>query len=174
MPGSRIGPLPRSTVLNRMGVRLISYDRPGYGNSERCKGRSVADAAHDVECIADFFDIDRFAVVGRSGGGPHALACAALLPQRVTRTAVLAGFAPPDAADLDWFAGMAPGNVAVFENAHLVEFYITGRAAEIRNDQDALMRGLEPAFVSTDRRVIEDRAMRKLIIDSGQEAVKNG
>ncbi len=90
-PGSRLGPHPRGTVLHRLGVRLIAFDRPGYGDSDRFQGRRVADAATDVLAIADAFGLDKFAVVGRSGGGPHALACAALLPDRLTKVAVLVG-----------------------------------------------------------------------------------
>lgn len=78
-------------------MRLISFDRPGYGGSERLPGRRVADVAADVAAIADAMGLDTFAVVGRSGGGPHSLACAALLPDRVTRVAVLVGLAPRDA-----------------------------------------------------------------------------
>src|SRR5262245_22879736 len=105
-PGSRNGPRPRSGVLYRLGVWLISYDRPGYGRSPRHAGRLVADAAADVETIANELSIDRFSVVGRSGGGPHALACAALLGDRVARAAVLVGLAPTDARGLAWFNGM--------------------------------------------------------------------
>ena len=81
-PGSRLGPHPRGAVLHRLGVQLIAFDRPGYGESDRREGRRVADAAADVLAIADAYGLDKFAVVGRSGGGPHALACAALLPDR--------------------------------------------------------------------------------------------
>ena len=88
-------------MLYRRGIRLITYDRPGYGRSTRHHGRSVADAARDIADIADALGIERFAVVGRSGGGPHALACAALLPERTARIAVLVGFAAPDAAHFD-------------------------------------------------------------------------
>src|SRR5580693_7584726 len=90
-PGSRLGPHPRSSVLHRLGVRLISFDRPGYGESDRMEGRKVADVAADVLAIADDLGLKTFSVVGRSGGGPHSLACAALLPERVTRAAVLVG-----------------------------------------------------------------------------------
>jgi pimeloyl-ACP methyl ester carboxylesterase len=100
-PGSRLGPHPRAAVLHRLGVRLIAFDRPGYGGSDRMQGRLVADVAADVRAIADDYQLPRFAVVGRSGGGPHALACAALLPERVTRAAVLVGLAPRGAAGLD-------------------------------------------------------------------------
>src|SRR5262249_53418979 len=94
-PGSRSGPRPRSSLLYRLGIRLISYDRPGYGGSSRVPGRCVADAADDVRAIADALRLDRFAVIGRSGGGPHALACAARLDDRVIATAALVSIAPP-------------------------------------------------------------------------------
>jgi pimeloyl-ACP methyl ester carboxylesterase len=100
-----------------MGIRLIAYDRPGYGLSDRHVGRKVADAAADVAALADTLGIDRFAVVGRSGGGPHALACAALLPGRVTSAASLVGLAPRHADGLNWFAGMGEGNVRNYTTA---------------------------------------------------------
>src|SRR5262249_15922721 len=100
MPGSRYGPKLRSSVLYRLGVRLISYDRPGYGAAARQPGRTVAAAAWDVRDIAEELNIERCSVIGRSGGGPHALACAALLPDLVVRTAVLVSVAPADANGL--------------------------------------------------------------------------
>lgn len=109
-PGSRLGPHPRSAVLHRLGVQLISFDRPGYGESDRLEGRRVADAAADVRAIADEFGLGKFAVVGRSGGGPQALACAALLPDRLTKTAVVVGMAPREVDGLDWFDGMTQFN----------------------------------------------------------------
>jgi pimeloyl-ACP methyl ester carboxylesterase len=65
-PGSRLGPAPRGSVLYRLGIRLITYDRPGYGASHRLPRRSVAHVAADVSAIADALGIGRFAVVGRS------------------------------------------------------------------------------------------------------------
>jgi pimeloyl-ACP methyl ester carboxylesterase len=88
------------------GIRLLSYARPSYGGSSPHPGRDVASAAGDVERLADAFGLERFAVMGASGGAPHALACAALLPGRVTGAVCLAGLAPYT-RDFDWFAGMA-------------------------------------------------------------------
>jgi pimeloyl-ACP methyl ester carboxylesterase len=103
--GAPLAPL-LSAAADR-GIRLLSYGRPGYGGSSPRPGRTVASAAWDVARIADAFGIDRFAVMGASGGGPHALACAALLPGRVSAVACLAGLAPLDADGLDFFRGMA-------------------------------------------------------------------
>lgn len=98
------------------GIRLIAYDRPGYGGSDRHEGRSVGDAAADVAAIADHLGIDRFATWGLSGGGPHTLACAALLPDRVTAVASLAGLVQPT-DDFDLLAGMGEDNVVEFTAA---------------------------------------------------------
>lgn len=96
------------------GWQLVAHARPGYAGSSRHEGRDVAAVAGDVAAILDAFGLDRFAVLGWSGGGPHALACAALLPDRCTAAASLAGVAPYDADGLDFLAGMGPENVEEF------------------------------------------------------------
>jgi pimeloyl-ACP methyl ester carboxylesterase len=101
----------------RRGLRHVFYARPGYGGSTRARGRSVAQCVGDVAQILDALDVERFYNVGWSGGGPHALACAALIPERVIATAVLAGVAPHDPPGLDWLAGMGEDNVAEFDAA---------------------------------------------------------
>lgn len=101
-------------LAEEQGVRFLSYDRAGYGDSSRQAGRSVADVAGDVEAVADSLALGRFATWGLSGGGPHALACAALLPKRVAAAASAAGVAPYDAPGLDWLDGMGEGNVEEF------------------------------------------------------------
>ena len=90
----------------KQGLRLISYDRPGYGGSTPQPGRTVADCASDVRTICAALQIGRLATWGISGGGPRVLACAALLPDLVTAAAALASFAPHDADGLDWFDGL--------------------------------------------------------------------
>jgi pimeloyl-ACP methyl ester carboxylesterase len=93
------------------GVRVIGFDRAGYGGSTRNHGRDIAAVADDVRVIADALGLDTFATWGISGGGPHALACAALLPDRVTAVAAVCSPAPFDAEGLDWFEGQGEGNV---------------------------------------------------------------
>jgi pimeloyl-ACP methyl ester carboxylesterase len=93
------------------GLRLIGYDRPGYGGSDRHAGRTVADAAADVDAICDQLRLDRVLTHGSSGGGPHALACAALLGDRVAAAATLGSVGPFDAGGLDFLAGMGETNV---------------------------------------------------------------
>ncbi|MEU4689723.1 alpha/beta hydrolase [Actinoplanes sp. NPDC023714] len=177
-PGSRLGPKPRHLTLHHAGIRLISYDRPGYGGSAPHPGRSVADAAADIRVIADDLGIERFAVVGRSGGGPHALAAAALLPDRVISTAVLVGLAPADAVHLDWHGGMAEGNVKAYEAvdndwARHVE-RIRLRADEVRRNPEALIEDVRRQMSEADRPVLDDVGIRRLLIETYQEAVQQG
>jgi len=105
-------PPPLVAAAPEHGIRWIGYDRPGYGGSTRQPGRGIASAAGDVAAVADALGVERFAVMGHSGGSPHALACAALLPDRVVSAVCLAGMAPIDADGLDWFARMAPSGTA--------------------------------------------------------------
>lgn len=109
-PNSRLMYDPDVRLAERQGIRLISYDRPGYGGSTAQPDRTVADCAHDVRAIAAALGIGRLAVWGISGGGPHALACAALLPDLVSAAGVLASLAPWGADGLDYFAGMGELN----------------------------------------------------------------
>jgi pimeloyl-ACP methyl ester carboxylesterase len=110
-PNSRLISEPNARLAERQGIRLISYDRPGYGGSTPQPGRTVADCAKDVRAVAAALGIERLAVWGISGGGPHALACAALLPDLVPAVAVLACPAPWGAEGLDYFAGMGEQSV---------------------------------------------------------------
>jgi pimeloyl-ACP methyl ester carboxylesterase len=95
-----------------MSVRLLSYDRPGYGDSTSKPSRTVVDCVDDVVTIVDGLEVSRFAVLGVSGGGPHALAIAARLPDRVTAVATLCGLGPMVEPGFDPWAGMLPGREA--------------------------------------------------------------
>ena len=97
------------------GVRVISYDRAGYGGSTRRPGRAVMDVVADITAIADTLGLERFATWGLSGGGPHSLACAALCDERLVAAATLAGVGPWNADGLDWLAGMGEGNLKEFD-----------------------------------------------------------
>ncbi|MEU8589442.1 alpha/beta fold hydrolase [Streptomyces sp. NPDC048664] len=124
-------PVPLLPASDRLGVRWVSYDRPGYGGSTPLPGRTIASAADDVAAVADALGVGRFAVMGHSGGGPHALACAALLPDRVLAAVDVAGPAPFTAEGLDWFAGMSDGGAASLRAA------TEGRAAKEAHEASA-------------------------------------
>jgi pimeloyl-ACP methyl ester carboxylesterase len=97
------------------GIRLIGYDRPGYGGSSAQPGRSVGDATADIAELLDALGVERFATWGHSGGGPHSLACAALLSEPCVAAAALACPAPYGAAGLDWLEGMGELNTEEFD-----------------------------------------------------------
>jgi pimeloyl-ACP methyl ester carboxylesterase len=111
IPNSRLLFEPWVADADQRGIRLISYDRPGYGGSTAAPGRSIADGAADVRAIADELGIERLGMWGFSGGGPYTLACAALLPELVAAAAVVGSPAPFGAPGLDYFAGMGEDNV---------------------------------------------------------------
>jgi pimeloyl-ACP methyl ester carboxylesterase len=113
-PNSRHLYGPNAADAAARGLRLICYDRPGYGGSTPQPGRTHADCAADVRAICAALGIDRVAIWGMSGGSAHALACAALLPDLVVAAAALAGLAPYGADGLDWFDGMGKGNADGF------------------------------------------------------------
>jgi pimeloyl-ACP methyl ester carboxylesterase len=150
-PGSRL--LWRGLIedAEARGIRLVGYDRPGYGGSDPHPGRRVADAAGDVAAIADALGLDRLAVEGGSGGGPHALACAALLPDRVVATACLAGVAPYPAEGLDWLEGMGQDNLdefaATLEGREPLERYL-------RDQADAMLAAEPEALADTLRSLL--------------------
>lgn len=117
-PGSRIGYWTNEPeIWTRFGLRRLSFDRPGYGESTRLPGRTVADVVPDVLAIADAMGLRRFAISGGSGGGPHVLACAALIPERVVRCLASVSIAPFDAEGVDFMAGMNEGNIREFSAA---------------------------------------------------------
>jgi len=110
-PASGLPYGPHAVDAEEKGIRLISYSRPGYAGSTRARGRNVADCAQDAAAICDALGVERFCVWGISGGGPHALAMAALLPDRVLAAAALAPPAPFGAEGLDYYAGMGEQNI---------------------------------------------------------------
>jgi pimeloyl-ACP methyl ester carboxylesterase len=95
----------------KKGIRLIGYDRPGYGGSTAHPGYTVASEAQDVRAIAEALGHDRIGIWGISGGGPYALGCAALLPDMAVAVAAVASLAPYGIEGFDYFAGMGESNV---------------------------------------------------------------
>jgi pimeloyl-ACP methyl ester carboxylesterase len=175
-PGCRFGVVPRDVVAAHPHIRFIAYDRPGYGDSDRLPGRRVADAARDVAELAGALGLGRFSVLGHSGGAPHALACAALLPSRVRRAAALASPAPPDARDLSWFDGMAESHVEEFTLALTDPLAFAGRlatrAADIRRDPAQLLVSLRDGLTDSDRRIVSDPAVGEMLLRTYREALR--
>lgn len=113
-PGAGIPFGPLVDVLEERGLRYVSFNRAGYGASSRRPGRSIADVVDDVIAVLDHLGAERCHVIGWSGGGPHAIACAALLAERVGGVATIGSVAPYPAEGLDFLAGMGRENVEEF------------------------------------------------------------
>jgi pimeloyl-ACP methyl ester carboxylesterase len=159
-PGGRL--LRRDDIYAPDGVLGISYDRPGYGQSTRHRGRTVADGAGDIAAIADDLGLTTFAVSGVSGGGPHALAAAALLPDRVIRCATMVGIPPYGVASLD-YSDRTKGMAALRS---------AGEAAIEKSMQgfwvglDAFERGIVSPETSP--------LVRRLVVDSTRDGLQHG
>ncbi|HEY7004157.1 MAG TPA: alpha/beta fold hydrolase [Gaiellaceae bacterium] len=154
-PGARVQWPDMVEDAEARGIRLIGYDRPGYAGSDPMPGRKVVDAAHDVAAIADALDIERFAVHGGSGGGPHALACTQLT-DRVVAVASLAGVAPWEAEGLDWLEGMGQDNLdefgAALEGEEVLRRYLLAqRDTLLASSPQAIAEALESLLCPPDR-----------------------
>jgi pimeloyl-ACP methyl ester carboxylesterase len=161
------------------GLRWVSYSRPGYGDSTRVEGRDVADCVRDVAAIADHLGADRFFTSGGSGGAPHALACAALLPDRVRGCAAIACPAPWGAEGLDWLAGQGPENLeewaAAQEGPEALQGYLEKEAPALReaSEPQDLIDALGGLLPEPDRAAITGEFAETLIASS-KRAVANG
>jgi pimeloyl-ACP methyl ester carboxylesterase len=177
-PGAAVPFPPLEDAAAERGIRLVQYSRPGFSGSSRHEGRTVGGCAADVVAIADHLGTERFLTAGWSGGGPHALACAALLPERVMAAATIAGVAPYDAEGLDWTAGMGEDNqieypmAAEDPDAHL---------AWIRQEAEGLATIRAEDVVASLRSIISDvdeasltGAFGRFVADSFHAAFRDG
>jgi pimeloyl-ACP methyl ester carboxylesterase len=179
-PGCRLNRPPEEDKVQAAGIRLVTYDRPGYGQSDRRHGRQVVDCVSDVEALADSLGIHRFAVTGGSGGGPHALAVGARLPDRVAAVHCVVGCVPYDAEGIDFFEGMDPENVKEFgwalegEERLAAELTILAKEVEARvaEDPTKVLEGFELSAADTE--VLSDPRVQKVMRESVAEECRNG
>jgi pimeloyl-ACP methyl ester carboxylesterase len=141
------------------GLRMVYCARPGYGESTPEPGRRVAGAAADVAAVLDAIGAEHFVTAGWSGGGPHALACAALLPERCRAAATIAGVAPYAGGPADWLAGMGPENVEEFGAALAgeaeLEAFLAAAAAEMRGmTADQVVEGMGGLLPDVDKSAV--------------------
>jgi pimeloyl-ACP methyl ester carboxylesterase len=158
-PNSRHLYSPNVADATARGLRLIGYDRPGYGGSDPHPGRTIADCADDVRAICGALGISRLAMWGISGGGPHVLACAALLPDLVVAAASLASIAPSSAEGLDWFDGMGQSNVDDFRLVARDPGAARAKLGELREEAlaataETVAQTMETLLTPTDRAVV--------------------
>ncbi|UCE32611.1 MAG: alpha/beta hydrolase [Burkholderiales bacterium] len=176
LPGSRLawGFLPGDPFPP--GLRLIAPDRPGYGQSDPRPGRSLGDWADDVAALADRLELGRFGIVGVSGGGPGALACAFRMPDRLTRVGVVAGAAPTDAAGA--FEGMSAVNrffLKLAWRAPLLSALNTRFvAAFVRRNPGRYIDLMQRKVHDVDRAVLAMPGIRDMLVRDFAEALRSG
>jgi pimeloyl-ACP methyl ester carboxylesterase len=160
------------------GLRTVFLSRPGYAGSTPRPGRSVADVVDDVVAVLDELGDERFLTLGWSGGGPHALACAALLPGRCAAAATLAGVAPREAAGLDWTRSMADENLAEFgaaeTSAEALTAFLEGVAAGLADVTGAELADALGGLVPEVDRVALHGELGDAMAESFRRAVSTG
>lgn len=141
------------------GLRLVTFSRPGYGASTRQPGRRVVDAAADVAAVLAHLGTPRCLVAGWSGGGPHALATGARLPEQVAGVLCIAGVAPYDAEGLNFLEGMGQGNIDEFgltlQGQEAIRHFLEGEAVGLRNtDAAGIIEEMATLLPDVDRAIL--------------------
>ena len=176
LPGSRlaIGGLPGAPFP--LGLRIIAPDRPGYGRSDPNPGRSLIDWAKDVAVLASQLRLTRFSIVGVSGGGPGALACASWMPDRLERVGVVAGPAPTDAPGV--FEGMSGVNRFFMKLAWhapwLSALNTRFVASVVRRDPGRYIDLMQRKVHAADRAALREPGLRDMLVADFAEALRGG
>ena len=175
-PGSRLEPRLADEEAARAGLRIIALDRPGYGLSEFQPGRTILAWPGDVAEAADRLGLDRFSVLGSSGGGPYALACAHDLPERVTKAGVISGVGPyeaPGATD-----GMRWQNRVGFQLGArfppLARLIMGSMARQLRRSPERVVDAITEAMSPEDARIASRPDVREILAADIAEAFRQG
>jgi len=175
-PGLRLEARVAAAAAARLGLRLLALDRPGFGQSTFQPGRTIGGWAADVAAVADQLSLGRFSIIGISGGGPYALACAALLSHRLARVALVCPLAPLDVADGK--AGMLRQDRALLGlAAHappLARGVVHILVRWMRGDVERYLRFMMAGMLSPDRDLFADPDYRSLVLASTAEALRQG
>ena len=176
-PSSRLEPCAMRQVCIEMGFRMIAPDRPGFGLSDFHPGRTLLDFTDDVQQLADYLHLQRFAVLGISGGGPYAAACAAKLAERLSAALLVCSMGPADAPDAT--KGMVAVNRWLLSAARhyprLAE--CVGRFclwAIWGKGQQALPKQIEARLPPSDRQALASEELRQCLTASSVEALRRG
>jgi pimeloyl-ACP methyl ester carboxylesterase len=177
-PGSRYEPAFGDQVAKAYGYRIIALDRPGIGQSPYVKGRRLLDWPQDVGAVAGRLGVDRFGVIGASGGGPYALACCYALPAQLTFSALLGSWGPvaaepalwQDMAPLDQFFGKLSSRAPW---AFYAPFALIGYAAKWMSPQ-GFAKSLQSSMSAADQRLMADEQMACFYAEDVKEAFRQG
>ena len=176
-PGSASPIRAIERAAHERGLRLVTTSRPGYGESSRHRHRSVVDVAADISAVLAFLDEERCLIAGWSGGGPHALACAARL-EGAAAVLVIAGVAPFEAQGLDWMAGMGEENVVEFgtaiEGERALRAYLDEQREHLGDvNVESILTSLATVLPDVDRAVLSDEYGEDMVLQF-REALRMG
>lgn len=175
-PGSRLEPLFAADAPERAGLRLIALDRPGYGLSDLQAKRTLRGWAKDVSEVADQLGFETFSVVGSSGGGPYALACAYELSGRVTKAGVISGVGPYDAPGAT--AGMRRTNRIGFQLGArvppLARLLMWSMARQLRKQPERVVDAVAAAMSPSDAAIVRRHEVREVLVADLREGFRQG
>lgn len=171
-PGSRLEQANSPTVLRQFDTRLIVVDRPGYGQSDFYEDRQLLDWPDDVTQLADSLHLDRFSILGFSGGGAYAAACAAKIPERLIRVALLSSTAPFDAPGV--IDAMLPANRALFEAAGVDFQQVAQQLDTVIDTPETLLKMLEDPAPPPDKTIFSNKDFRPMYLANLAESFRQG
>lgn len=174
--GSRLEHPQDLSILTDLGVRLISTDRPGHGISDPQPGRKLLDWPEDVGQLADHLGIDSFHIEGWSAGGPHALACAYKMPDRILAGALISGLAPPDRPNPYEGLPFAMKTLMIIGRnvPSLVYLFRRMMRKNLQGDPDKMGDRLKSSFPPPDQKAIEESGSEDWLIENIQEGYSQG
>ena len=175
-PGSRLSRHPDASIARNLSARIITVDRPGMGLSSYKPGRRLLDWPADVAELAVALYLDRFAVIGVSGGGPYAAACAYTLPQRLTAVALVSSVGPFD--DPNLINGLTREQRLQFTLAKrfpwLVRMLMDWESRRMPATPTAIMQKVERMYPSCDVAVVKQPGMIEMIVEDTREVFRQG
>jgi pimeloyl-ACP methyl ester carboxylesterase len=175
-PGSRLEGRLAAGAARRHGLRLLAPDRPGFGQSTFLPGRTISAWAVDVAELADQFELERFAIVGVSGGGPYALACAARIPERLSRVGLIGAVWPLARRQLthDMVTLNRLALALAARSPFLARLTAQLVARWVRRHPGHQLAHMMATASPADRRVLADPAYRAMVTQSTAEALRQG
>lgn len=175
-PGSRLEGALAEAAAWRVGARLVGIDRPGIGRSDAMAGRRLADWPADAAAVADALGLEHFAVLGVSGGGPYAAACAWALPERLTAAGIVCGLGPPESRrEVQGMRWPARVGLAMAARSPLLAAAVCGPLAHLAGRHaEVLLGGLAWIAPLPDRAVLARTDVRTTVLRTFREGVRQG
>jgi pimeloyl-ACP methyl ester carboxylesterase len=170
LPGSRRQRHPDCGVAAELGARMLHFDRPGFGRSSPAPGRTIRQLAQDMEYLCRHLSLGKIRLAGVSGGAPYALACAALLPDRVLRTAIVNGVGPPGTMNGRFGLRHRLGLLLARRAPALLHPFAWGMRLLGRSDPERYLAMVGASLGESDRKALEDPAVRAMLAEDLAEA----